>query len=397
MIKTNWESCVGCGCCAAVCPTHAILLEKDKRGFIVPQVCAEACINCGLCERSCPIDNEHLEFSSPHSVYGAYTKDVSVLLESSSGGIFSCLADYIVQHQGIVYGAVFNASWEVKHIGSNEPNVICRMRGSKYLQSDMAGVFESIKSDILAGKKVLFTGTPCQCAAIRAFFTAKNLSQTNLLVVEILCDGVNSPLIWKDYLKYITNNGIVSNVQFRNKSSGWKEKTMVIQYEHRDSNNLKPIIHTYSKSYRDDFFAQLFGCHYILRQSCYECRFAKEDRIADLTIGDFWAYDRLPNEIVSENGVSLVLVNTAKGNALFNKVKERLNYVSSDLTTAKEKQGSLRAAPFKNSDTEAFWNCYQAYGFTRAIKKYTSCGVFVKTKRMVKRLLVRFLTIGKRK
>lgn len=387
MIQENWSKCVGCGCCVEVCPSTALTLIRNAKGFLAPLVDRNKCINCGLCERSCPVGGAHIKLIEPKHVYGAITKDKEILSGSSSGGFFSCVAKLFINNHGRVYGAVFNDEWEVEHVGCDDMPAVEKMRGSKYVQSNIRNTFKEIQKDLHEGRQVLFTGTPCQCAAILSYADLKNLPIDNLYTVEILCDGVNSPLIWNDYLRFITENGKIKNINFRDKSYGWKQKNMLIEYS-RIQDGVHPSVSCiYSKKYSDDIFSQLFGGHYILRPSCYECSFARSERVADISMGDFWAYNRLPENMNVDNGVSLVLVNSTKGEWIFNQIKQGLSYCSSNMNDAKEKQGSLKIPPFKNKHTADFWSTYRKKGFIGACKKYTSYGIYGHLKKNLKQIL----------
>ena len=198
MINIHKETvCCGCAACANVCTRNAIDMQRDKKGFLYPVVNADTCNNCGLCESICPIINEKEE-RTPQHVYALKNKNESVRLGSSSGGIFSILAENVLRQRGVVYGAVFDKKWNVVHSRIESIKDLQKLRGSKYVQSSIGDSFKAVRDDLKSGRKVLFSGTPCQVAGLNAFLRNKH---ENLTTVDFVCHGVPNPRIWEDYLK----------------------------------------------------------------------------------------------------------------------------------------------------------------------------------------------------
>lgn len=310
--------CTGCGLCAAVCPKGAITMKPDKEGFLQPVIQAEKCVDCGLCLKGCPAEAEVL--ASEKSIYFcciAANKDM--LLKSSSGGVFGILADRFLKAGGWVCGCVYDETMKPVHLLSNRAEDIQRMYGSKYVQSECYGCFPEIYEKLEAGQQVLFTGTACQVAALRGYLK-KNYD--DLYTAEILCHGVPSPELLEKYVVYLEKKlaGKVLDIQFRNKErDGWgsEHRTCVI-YRDKKGNVRKhrPLLPAY-------FSAFFYGAN--LRQSCYSCRFAKPERIADLTLGDYWGSWRKYGKRFHE-GISVVSVNSSKGAALTQIVKENSSF-----------------------------------------------------------------------
>lgn len=220
------KDCCGCTACASICGKKAITMAPDSLGFLYPQVDTDLCVDCGLCEKVCNFSNDYStpeNFSVPEP-YGVRLKDNSEVMKSRSGGAFKAFSDWVLNRNGVVYGAGFKEHFKVAHCRATTPEERDIMRGSKYVQSDLHGVFQSVKSDLVQGKWVLFSGTPCQTSALQSYLPIK--LQSNLLLVDIVCHGVPSPKFWKDYIDYIEQKEgkEIIKVYFRDKEKfGWKD------------------------------------------------------------------------------------------------------------------------------------------------------------------------------
>lgn len=299
--------------------------------------------------------------------------------DSTSGGMFVALSDAVLDAGGTVYGAVFDASWRAACCRADDRQGRDAMRGSKYMQSPIVGIYDQLAQDVEDGKQVLFSGTPCQCAAVDAFLQAKHLPRQQVVLVELLCTGVNSPKVWQDYLSLIAGgrSQTVQKVQFRSKVRGWKQETLQVTM---DSG-------VYLGDSKKDPFYQCFTGSYILRTSCHSCPFAMRERGADITLGDFWAYDALPADFVDDEGISMVLVNTDLGQQLWQQVKKQTEYVVSDMPTALRRQQPLKKPVWKNKDRAKFWACYERRDLETALRRYTDLGLLTRWKKIVKELV----------
>ena len=215
------EDCCGCYACYNICPKECITMESDNEGFWYPKIDKDKCINCNLCEKVCPIINKPNSSLYEKKSYAVFNKNEKIRLESSSGGIFSLLAEYVINNHGNVYGAVFDEDFNVKHVKINILQDINLLRGSKYVQSRINDIFKSIKFDLKNNKIVLFTGTPCQIAGLQSFLQKK---YDNLILMDIVCHGVPSPLVWQQYINELKQNykQNIKSIYFRDKSTGWK-------------------------------------------------------------------------------------------------------------------------------------------------------------------------------
>ena len=298
--------CSGCGCCEHICPRNAITMHFDEEGFLRPEIDARSCIECGLCQKKCPV-NKH-ENHLPIEVYAAYARDKKIRKTSSSGGIFSLLGENVIAEGGAVFGAGFADELRVVHKSASTPSELLDLRGSKYVQSDLRGIYEKVGAALSEGKKVLFSGTPCQCSAVRNAFGNKD----NLLLVDFICHGVPSPLVWK---KYVTESfDGARNASFRDKSRGWEEFSMRIESDKA----------AYCKSLYNDPYMRLFLQNTILRSSCYECSWKGDNYASDITLADFWGISKVFPHMNDNKGVSVVVVRSEAGKKAFRDIRESL-------------------------------------------------------------------------
>ena len=298
------QKCSGCGLCSVICPVHAISMSKDCYGYIYPTINNETCIKCGRCTSVCPF-NQTNTFQMPISTYAGF-RNSPLIMKSSSGGVFAALAEFIIKDNGVVCGAKINHDFTVTHDVVEKIDDIYLLTGSKYVQSDLTGVFALIRDILNKGKKVLFCGTPCQVSSVQKYTG----NPENLLCIEIICHGVPNQEMFRAYIKSI---GDVDTFEFRDKRQGWSFNHKAVL----KNGKCKKINHRLS-SYMTFF---MDGATY--RKSCFSCPFAKKERNADITIGDFWGIIRkrpdLADKIDINKGVSAIIVNTKKGAWLIEK------------------------------------------------------------------------------
>lgn len=310
-------NCSGCSLCSKICSKHSITMEPDAEGFLQPVINHETCIDCGLCYKKCPCNGEKEIESITPVYYASAISDKEELLNSSSGGTFISLSKYILNQGGYVCGCIYDSNMKAIHTCTNNLNVVHKMMGSKYVQSEIICCIDEIKELLDDGKKVLFTGTACQVAAIKTYI--KN--RENLYLVDILCHGVPSPLFFRKYVDFLErkHNGKVVNIEFRNKKElGWGSEHRTY-YEVQKCDKMKGYIPNLPAY----FCAFFWGIN--LRESCYNCKFAGRNRISDITIGDFWGYWKFFHKNFPE-GISIASVNTEKGKELYNQIKDNMDF-----------------------------------------------------------------------
>lgn len=373
--------CCGCGACIQACPKHCISFNEDEQGFFYPLVDIGLCVDCHLCEKVCPTLNQASP-RGPLEVYAAKNPNEIIRLASSSGGIFTMLAEVVISRGGVVFGARFNEEWEVVHDYTETIEGLSVFRGSKYVQSRIGSCFQQAKEFLLSGREVLFSGTPCQIAGLKLFLRK---DYENLLTVDIVCHGVPSPKIWRDYLKYIMRpkgaagkNTVLSSlneapvltgISFRDKSTGWKKYGFSVRMKSAfkaDENSvfgpLNPIneeiiLH---ETLDINIYMQGFLKNLYLRPSCYACDVKCGRSHSDLTIADFWGIDRFFPGYDDDKGVSLVLVNSSKGMSYFSSLAVNKTSVAYELALAGNP--SLEHSVAIPKLYEQFWSIYGTEG-----------------------------------
>lgn len=339
------QNCCGCSACLQRCPKHCIKLVEDQEGFLYPQVDEEACIKCGLCEKVCPILNQ-ADKLPVQEVLAVKNSNDEERMNSSSGGVFLPLAREVIGKGGVVFGAVYDESWEVHHVFAEKIEDVYPMMGSKYLQSRIENTYKEAESFLKQGREVMFVGSPCQIAGLRSFL--RNRDYSNLLAVDFLCHGVPSPGVWRQYLAETYSGGLSKNksrrkaaagkntvllsslnatspigdIKFRDKTeSGWKKYRFVVLKKSAlkaDKNSVLSSYVHYENAYMRGFLSDIY-----LRPSCYACKCKNGVSHSDLTIGDYWAARVIDQDFDDDKGLGLVLVNTPKGKAYF----DRLNMI----------------------------------------------------------------------
>lgn len=330
MININKQTeCCGCSACAEVCPKKCIFLEPDNEGYWYPKVNQNLCIDCGLCEKVCPVLNPQLE-RTPLHVYAAMHKDNEIRAKSASGGMFSLIAQKVIQEGGIVFGVKFDKEWNVVFGHTDSLEGLEAFRRSKYVQAWVGDSYKKVQEYLKQDKKVLFSGTPCQIAGLHSFLRKE---YKNLITVDIICEGVPSPKLWKRYLKEEiaqntqkiqsqlpadSENYIhITDISFRNKQKGWKNYSFALSFSVTQKNDKKNTILPITIIEHNSAFLQLLFNAVNLRPICYECPFKKCKSQSDITIADYWGIDKLHPEMDDDKGTSMVFINTLKGKTYF--------------------------------------------------------------------------------
>lgn len=369
-------NCSGCTACKFICPTRAIIMIQDEEGFLYPEINQDLCIDCGKCREVCAFNNQYdynHDFEEP-KVLAVKHKDINVRKTSTSGGMFTAISDYILDCSGVVFGAKFDESMKVIHSSAVSKYERDNFKGSKYVQSDLNDTFYQIKKLLEKNNRVLFTGTPCQNAGLRSFL--KNEKTENLITCDIVCHGVPSPLMWKEHVEYLNmkKKSNIKNYNFRSKILGWHSHNEVATFIDESRECLTENMERYKL---------LFHSRNILRPSCHKCVYTNFRRPSDITIADFWGIEKSMPEYDDNMGVSLVLINSAKGNRLFEEVKNSVDYRVSNINDCI--QPNLKQPSNESINRSSFWIDYYKHGYKYVGDKYLGLNKKKKIKYLLKK------------
>lgn len=372
----NKQDCCGCTACASICPVNAIVMKADALGFLYPSVDTAVCIGCNKCDKVCAFLQPNLGNSLPDA-YGVRHKKIEEVEKSRSGAAFAAISDCILEKGGVVYGVGYDTHFRVKHKRADCKGQRDEFRGSKYAQSDMTGILAMVKQDLKEGRVVLFTGTPCQIAALDSYLP-DNLKQ-GLMTIDIVCHGVSSPKVWDDYLTYLEK----------------KEKQEIIKVDFRDKGIFGwSGLHKESFIFADDkkrTYDYTYYSDIIIRPSCSNCHFTSTHRVSDITLADFWGWKKLCPEFADDDkGYSLVLINTTKGNELFQSISDDVLFKKVNLMQCI--QPNMQHATEADNLHEKFVIDYERKGFEYIRRKYGTVGIkyqINRVKNLIKRKLHR--------
>ena len=307
------QDCCGCTACLHICPVHCITMHEDEEGFLYPVIDEGHCIHCHKCETVCPMQKQE-DQDTGTAEFAGYCRNEVIRKQSSSGGIFSVLAEWALQQNGVVVGAAFDENFGVYHIAIETEADLPKLRGSKYVQSRLGNTYPEIKRYLEMGRKVLFTGTACQIAGLKKYL---NQPYENLYTVDVLCHGVPSPKLWRMYLaaqekRYGTP---IEKIELRSKKYGWNNFSVTIDFADKQQ---------YCVRFFEDQFMKMFLGNLDLRPSCYACPFKEFPRISDMTIGDSWGIEKVMPDLGDDKGISVILVHSQKGVRMLREVQEKL-------------------------------------------------------------------------
>lgn len=370
MIKVMSKfDCAGCSACEQVCAKKAIEFQPDSEGFLYPVVHADLCNDCGLCDKVCPVTvYRTISKEATPLVYAAKHKLDEVLLSSSSGGVFFALANWIISQGGVVFGAFYDGQYRVSHQGAESIGDCEKFKGSKYVQSDLNNTFCTILNLLREGRKVLFTGVPCQVAGLRLFLRKE---YENLYTADLICNGVPSPKLFSEFISLIQRKKKLSSINMRWKGT-WEKSKSKLFFE--DGTEME-----------DPIWRPLFFKGSVKRPSCYTCEFTHYNRPGDITIADYWGIKNAHPTFYDERGVSLIFINSEKGNCLFEHVRNEMNVIPSN--TIMCFQSRLTSSAPLPPNREMFWNEYHNKGFEFIARKYAYYGFYNQSVLRIKRII----------
>lgn len=361
----NKELCCGCAVCADRCPKKCITMTADGEGFLYPGVDRDRCVDCGLCNNVCPIENPNEKKDGISAAFAVWNKDEDIRIQSTSGGVFSALADAVIQQGGIVIGAQYVQDHQVGHVVTEDKDFIVKLRQSKYVQSKTNGIYIAAKKAVATGRTVLFCGTPCHTEALIRFINGK---PDNLVLCDFICRGVISPLVYQKYLEYLEKQygAKVQAVHFKNKTFGWHRFSTKVTFE-----NGKEYI---QDRYHDSYMLLYLRENVSLRPSCYECRFKGISRCSDITLGDFWGAQEKYGDLDNDCGTSAVLIHTEKGNNLLFNSQDLLEIHKVDAIDIIKGNDCILYPPVCTTDRNKFFNDLTSKSFSFITRKY--CGTY---------------------
>lgn len=368
-------TCTGCGTCAQICSVHAIDMRASSEGFLYPFIEPDTCVGCNVCEKRCPVLHPPTAHSTQIETYGCINTNEQIRNDSSSGGVFSACAEYIIDTGGVVFGARFDADFSVVHGYAQTREELAAFRGSKYVQSTIGNAYADCKQFLESGRCVLFTGTPCQIRGLKAYL---NKEYEYLYLMDIICHGVPSPLLWKKYVAYRAGqaNSPVRRIAFRRKDCGWKRYSVAFSFENATE---------YRETLDKDLYMQLFLRDVCLRESCYACSFKTEHRVSDITVADFWGVESVCPQLFDDKGTSLVLVQSAKGQRLLEAIKSGLRIKEVSMTESIRLNSSYVKSVQRPRLRDTFFQDLEIKPLDFIFKRYGRDSICKRTGLLVKR------------
>ena len=356
------KNCSGCGACAQACPKNCIKMVGDAEGFLYPELNEKDCIDCGVCENVCHYKNKPEE-KKTDAVYGAINKNEEIRVNSSSGGVFHVLACEIIKRGGMVFGAGFDESFNVIHTAVEAEQDLYKLMGSKYVQSKIGTAYKQVKKALENDRYVLFTGTPCQINGLLSYL---GNDYDKLITMDFICHGVPSPAVWRKYLdEMILKYGSqVTNVSFRSKEYGWKIFSIKLDFQNGIS---------YIGKVTEDKYLRHFLTDVSLRRSCYQCNAKGIDRIADITVADFWGIGKIREDMNDDKGTSIIMLRGSKAENIMKDIKDSFVLIESDTDTVLKTNPSVVKSVSGNPLRNRFFRDVKKYSFDKTFEKY--CGL----------------------
>lgn len=351
------QECVGCGACLSACNRNAITMQPDSLGFLYPIIDQDKCVDCGLCTKSC-FNNHKPVYNEPMQTCIGYASDINEQISSTSGGIASVLMRTVLSKGGIVYGCTGENARDVKHIRIERLDEIVKLKGSKYVQSYMGSTYKTVVNDLKADRTVLFIGTPCQVAGLKAYLKGKVFE--NLFTIDFVCHGVPSQQILNDAIDAeLSSYGdlrLVNRVKGEGKES--KYTLRLLEDEKVVYDDVYP-----SKGYITGF---LCGLYY--RENCYQCKFSKRERVSDITLGDFWDRQNIVHGLTNKkNGLSMIMANTESGKNLLALSKDSFKSIAWSYDDFIIRNGQLKHPVKRHSNRDLFEKLYKSVGYNAAL------------------------------
>lgn len=372
------EDCCGCGACANACSQDAISFSTNKYGFLYPVIDEKKCIECGKCKKTCDFQKKNEIGQQPLKGFAAKHKDKSINLCSTSGGVFTALSEWVIDKGGVVYGCVLNDDIKAVHRSAEKVEQLSPMRGSKYVQSDTAFVYREIKERLKEGRYVLFTGTPCQVAALKAYLGTTNTEK--LISVDIICHGVPNAMTLRKYADLLEKkyHRKIIQVHFRNKRFEWERPVISVDFQDGGEKWWFSTV---------DVYYHHFLNGNLQRPSCFNCKYACCQRTGDITVGDFWGYKKAGLKMQPNTGISCCLVNSPKGITIFNQLDIETEEVTPD--TIIQGNAHLRRPAKKGKEWDTIMGIIQNDGFRQLASSFKKTHKKAFIKAYIKRIILK--------
>lgn len=384
LLSEKQTSCMGCGACVDICPKKCISMIEDKEGFLYPKVLRDVCIECHLCEKVCPINYSVDQVSKEEVVKVGIHRNEKIIKKSSSGGAFTAIMKTVLEKGYEIWGVKFDENWKVVHDLGGTLKECESFQKSKYILSDTNHCFSKIEKQLKSGQKILFSGTPCQCAALKNYLNLKRTNQDGLVVIDIICHGAPNQGIFNAYIEEqekIEKAQILS-YEFRNKEPIRNEinsRSARIQF----SNGTNKIVTFANDPFLKGYYTRLF-----YRPSCGQCKFAQPNRVSDLTIGDAWGVEKIYSDLNPLIGVSLLIANSSKGVRLLECIENDFELCSATKEWAIKANAQLRKPTEMHKGRKKFFKLYKK-GFSKAVRKSAKKSLIRKTASFIKHKLLR--------
>lgn len=365
--------CVGCSACQNICTKNCISMVRNSEGFLYPKINNNSCVRCGLCGKVCPIINNEADSGIIPTTFGAFSINEANRMASSSGGVFMLLGESIINRGGVVVGPIFDENFNVVHHVSSSLEELKLMRGSKYVQSDLGNIYSLIEQELIDGKEVLFSGTPCQVSGLKSYLRK---DYVNLYAQDIVCHGIPSPMIWNKYISFLEKkyDSKVLAFNFRCKDNGWSSYSIKVTLE----NGM-----VISEPAKDNmyFLSYMMGMHF--RKCCSNCKFKKIHYVSDLTLGDLWGITDIKPSINDDKGTSLIMVHTEKGQRMLDKIKSNLSLFPVEYSAAIKYNKSIIESSKHSSVRNNFLKDAIKIDFKKLFKKYCGMSFFSRIRRKI--------------
>ncbi|MCC8113419.1 MAG: Coenzyme F420 hydrogenase/dehydrogenase, beta subunit C-terminal domain [Bacteroidales bacterium] len=369
------EQCCGCSACEQICPQRCIEMRPDRRGFLHPHVDAKLCTECGACERICPFLHPADLKQPVQRCYAAWAKDPHTHLTSASGGAATVLARSVINDGGVVYGASFiEVKSQKSKVKSDDANIqqvapdlalrhirvdnlddLPRLQGSKYVQSSTQGVFAQVRADLRQGCRVMFVGTPCQTAALKSYLRKPH---DRLLLIDLVCHGIPSPKMLASHIRHLTSHlrpsTPITSIRFRSQD----QQILALD---------APQGPVYESKSWEDSYSSAFLSGWSFRQSCHHCPFCAEQRVGDITLGDFWGLDHSTIPDCPQQGVSLILTNNAKGQSALKDISTHITLHERPYSEALAGNPQLRFPVAASRLSSLFEHLFPTFSFDHTV------------------------------